>query len=415
LQDYQVLRVKTEAEALAGSGADAFLWLTSAGKLAPQALEECLWALQTADWATWEDTGAAPAPSMRDIAGPLGVSRNALEWPDPKLGGTVRRMPWRCITGPAERHAEESIPANGLLHIREAERGGYWLSRAVAHLQNAGVFSLERWREDWIDTALMLIPAAWKQHVNRRSGRAVFDLSGYTRFDSGAAYANGLLLRPLRYAVEEKRDRRRVAVFLGGLGEGEAQRALLGVVEQIDRRVTEVIVIAEASTGMSWKKRWADCSDFLFEAGVIAAPEDRERLILSMALNWKIDALLIAEARAAYRVLPAVKQRMPGLRTADIVADLDAEELADSTIDSLDYRAARSQAVEKGLKGLALEAQRVRWIPYSVELAAGNEGGSDEMAIGFRGWLHKTDGANLLAALAGELKRLRPDARISWV
>ena len=58
LQDYQVLCVKTESEALARSGADAFLWLTSTGKLAPRALEECLWALQSADWATWEDTGA---------------------------------------------------------------------------------------------------------------------------------------------------------------------------------------------------------------------------------------------------------------------------------------------------------------------------------------------------------------------
>src|SRR5690606_34228940 len=102
LQDYQVLCVKTEAEALAGSGADAFLWLTSVGKLAPRALEECMWALQSADWVTWEDTGAAPAPSMRDVAGPLGLSRRALEWPEPKPGGTVRCLPWRCITGQAE-------------------------------------------------------------------------------------------------------------------------------------------------------------------------------------------------------------------------------------------------------------------------------------------------------------------------
>lgn len=415
LQDYQVLCVKTEAEALAGSGAAAFLWLTSAGKLRPQALEECLWALQSADWATWEDTGAAPAPSMRDVAGPLGVSRKALEWPEPKPGGTVRRLPWRCIVAPAERHAEESIPANGLLHTRETERGGHWLSRAVAHLQNAGIFSLARWREDPIDTALMLVPASWKQYFNRRSGRVMFDLSGYTRFDASAAYANGLLLRPLRYVIEEKRDRKRVAVVVGSLGEGEAERALLGMVEQIDRRVTEVIVVAESGTGKLWKKRWSDCADFLIEAGVIATPEERERLILSVALNWKIDAMLMAEAPAAYRVLPAIKHRMPSLRTADVVADVDVLELSDSTIDSLDYRAARSRAAERGLNGLALEAQQVRWIPYGVELAAGYEGADDEVAVGFRGRLHKSDGANLLAALAGELKSLRPGARISWV
>ncbi len=415
LQDYQVLLVRTEAEALAGSGADAFLWLTSAGKLAPQALEECLWALQTADWTTWEDTGAAPAPSMRDVAGPLGVSRRALEWPEPKLGGTVRRLPWRCITAPAERHAQECIPANVLLQTPTMERGGHWLSRAVAYLRNAGVFSAGSWREDPIETALMLVPAAWKQYVNLRAGRAVFDLSRYTRFDSGAVYANGLLLRPLRYTVVEKRDRQRIAVVVGSLGEGEAQRALLGVVEQIDRSAWEVILIAETSSSKRWKQRWSECADFWFEAAAITAPEERERMILSLALNWNIDALLVAESRATYRVLPAIKEHMPGLRTADVVADLDAHDLSDNTIDSLDYRLARSQAVAKGLEGMALGNQQVRWIPYGVELAEGNGVWGAEVAIGFRGRLDKANGANLLAAFAGELERLRPGARISWV
>ena len=395
LQDYQVLRARTEAEALAGSGAEAFLWLTSAGKLAPRALEECLWALQSADWATWEDTGAAPAPSMRDVAGPLGVSRRALEWAEPKPGGTVRRLPWRCVTGPAERHAQESIPANGLLHTRATVRGGHWLSRLIARLQNAGL--------------------SWKQYVNRRAGRAVFDLAGYTRFEAGAAYANGLLLKPLRYAVVEKRDRRRVAVVVGSLGEGEAQRALLGVVAAIDRNDAEVIVIAETSAEKSWKQRWRDCSDFLFEAGAMTEPEELERLIVSMALNWKIDALLVAQARAAYRVLPAIKDLLPGLRIADVVADLDALDLADSTIDSVDYRLARSQTVKKGLEGMALGEQQVRWIPYGVDLADGNGEVGGTIAIGFRGRLDQANGAHLLSAFAGELERLRPGAQTSWV
>jgi glycosyltransferase involved in cell wall biosynthesis len=395
LQDYQVLRVRTEAEALAGSGADAFLWLTSAGKLAPQALEECLWALQSADWATWEDTGAAPAPSMRDVAGPLGVSRRALEWAEPKPGGTVRRLAWRCITGPAERYAQESIPANGVLQTRATVRDGHWLSLLITRLQNTGVY--------------------WKQYVNRKAGKAVFDLSGYTRFEAGAAYANGLLLRPLRYAVVEKRDRRRVAVVVGSLGGGEAQRALLGVVEAIDRNDTEVIVITETSMEKRWKQRWLGCSEFLFEAGTMTEREELERVILSVALNWKIDALLIAEAHAAYRALPAIKELMPGVRAGDFVADLDAADLADSTIDSLDYRLARSQTVEKGLEGLALDQQQVRWIPYGVDLADGNGVVGGTIAIGFRGRLDQANGAHLLAAFAGELERLTPGAQITWV
>lgn len=415
LQDYQVLRVRTEDEALAGSQANAFLWLTSPGKLAPQALEECLWALQSSDWVTWKDTGAAPAPSMRDVAGPLGVSRVALQWPEPKPGGTVRRLPGRCISGAAERHAEESIPAYGQSRADAPKPSGHWLVRIVAHLQNAGFFSPRSWREDPIGTALMLIPAPWKQHMNRKSGRVVFDLSGYTRFDASVSYANGLLLRPLRYAVAESRGRKRVAVMVGSLGGGESARALLAVASQIDRGSAEVIVIAESSMDKRWKQHWSACADYLYEAGPMTAPGDRETLMLSLALNWKIDALLLAEARSAYEALPAIRQRMPDLRTADVVADLDAAELSDETVDSLEYRIARSQAVAKGLEGMALGNQQVLWIPYGVDLADRNEANPAEIAVGFRGRLTRAEGAHLLPALADEVQRLGPSLRINWV
>jgi glycosyltransferase involved in cell wall biosynthesis len=81
----------------------------------------------------------------------------------------------------------------------------------------------------------------------------------------------------------------------------------------------------------------------------------------------------------------------------------------------LDFRLARSQAAQKGLEGMALENQQVRWIPYGVDLADGNESEGAEIAVGFRGRLDRADGAHLLAALAGELQRLRPGVRISWV
>ena len=147
----------------------------------------------------------------------------------------------------------------------------------------------------------------------------------------------------------------------------------------------------------------------------MTAPEDLERLILSMALNWRIDALLIAEAPGAYRMLPAIRERLPGVRTADAIADLDALELTDSTIDALNYRLARSHAAEKRLQGMALDNQQVRWISYGVEVAEGKEAPGEGVAIGFRGGLDRANGADLLPALAGELNRLLPGARISWV
>jgi hypothetical protein len=173
-------------------------------------------------------------------------------------------------------------------------------------------------------------------------------------------------------------------------------------------------VVAETSAEKSWKQRWSDCADFLFEASVLSAPEELERMLLSISLNWKIDALLVAEARAAYRVLPAIKQRMPGLRTADVVADLDAIALTDNTIDSLDYRLARSKTAARGLEGMSMGHQQVGWLPYGVALAEGKRFGT-EVAVGFRGRLDAAGGANLLPALAGELERLMPGAQISWV
>jgi hypothetical protein len=165
-----------------------------------------------------------------------------------------------------------------------------------------------------------------------------------------------------------------------------------------------------------WKQRWAECADYVFQAGSVAAPQEMERLILSVALNWEFDALLLAEAPAAYRALPAIKARIPGLRAADVVADLHAAELlTDSTIDSLDYRLARSKAVEQALQSMALGPQQVRCIPYGVELAGGNATTGSSVAIGFRSRLDRTGGADLLPAFAAELHRLRPGMRTSWV
>jgi glycosyltransferase involved in cell wall biosynthesis len=96
VRDYQVLVNVDEQSALRRSRALAFLWLSGDRPLEPQAAEQCIWGLTEADWVTWKDTGDAPPPSLKDCAGPLGVSRRSMEQPEPKPSGVVRRLPWRC-------------------------------------------------------------------------------------------------------------------------------------------------------------------------------------------------------------------------------------------------------------------------------------------------------------------------------
>jgi glycosyltransferase involved in cell wall biosynthesis/GT2 family glycosyltransferase len=95
VRDYQTLVNVDERAALAQSRAPAFLWLSGERPLLPQAAEECIWGLSEADWVTWKDTGDAPPPSLKNFAGPLGISRRVMAWSEPKPSGIVRRLPWR--------------------------------------------------------------------------------------------------------------------------------------------------------------------------------------------------------------------------------------------------------------------------------------------------------------------------------
>ena len=74
VRDYQVLQNVDEHKSLRLTNAENFLWLSGTSGLRPQAAEECIWALRTAEWVTWRDTGEAPPPSLRECAGPLGVA-----------------------------------------------------------------------------------------------------------------------------------------------------------------------------------------------------------------------------------------------------------------------------------------------------------------------------------------------------
>jgi glycosyltransferase involved in cell wall biosynthesis len=423
LQDYQLLRVDSEAEALSRSGANAFLWLSSAGRLAPQALEECLWALQSADWVTWKDTGAAPMPSLKGIAGPLGISRRVMASPDPKPGGLVRRLPWACVVGPAEMHAEESIP-EGMGSRRygaELDRRGQWMGRLVAHVENSGLLSAARWSADPVGTASMVVPVTLKEWVNRSAGQEVFDLATYQRFQPGTTYSHGRLLRPLRYAVASNGGRKRIAIMVPHLGAGASSTALLDLVGQIDRRDNEVIVVVETSVDNRWKERWMRLSDRIFELGRLVESADVECAVLSLVTNWGVDALIVSEASAGYRALNGIRSHLPEVRMADMVLGAAGEGLAVDLpmdiVDSLDFRLVDSEAGLRRLAPMAFGGQWLWMIRGGVELPrlGPPKEARQRLAVGFLGALAESSGADWLPLIAGEVARLRGRAKTDWL
>src|SRR5690606_17280473 len=167
LQDYQLLQAADEATILESSTADAFLWVAGGGRLQTMSLEETLWSLREADWVTWKDTGDAPPPSLRSYAGPLGVARRALAWPEPKQGGKVRRLPWSC-------RIDQSSPAGATWADTPLERSpapagaapqGY-RARLHRHLANAELLSWTAWRRRPFKLLARLIPLRVKERIN---------------------------------------------------------------------------------------------------------------------------------------------------------------------------------------------------------------------------------------------------------
>jgi glycosyltransferase involved in cell wall biosynthesis len=419
LQDYQLLRATSDAEALTRSGADAFLWLSSAGRLAPQALEECLWALRSADWVTWKDTGAAPMPSLQGVAGPLGISRRVMESPDPKPGGVVRRLPWACVIGPAQVHAEESIPDGsgspryGIEHDRE----GYWVGRLMAHVHNSGMLSAASWKSDPLGIAMMLAPLAAKQWVNRSAAREVFDLAKYQRFQPGSSYSNGRFLHPVRYAVRSSGGRRRMLLVLPHLGAGAGTRGMLELAAEIDRREWEVIVVAESAADNRWKERWMRVTDAIFELGRLVEPGDVVLAVLSLAMNWDADAVLVIDAAEGYRALHGIRANLRGVRVADLVPGLSDAEVAAQlpleTVDCLDFRLVRSEASRTSLQEMARDGQKIQIVRDGIAISdlPANDG---RLTVGFVGALREGSGADWMPSIAGELKRLREGSEVSW-
>ena len=468
VRDYQVLTGVDESAALRGSSASCFLWMTDNKPLQPYAAEECIWALQSADWVTWTDTGEAPPPSIRQAAGPLGLSRRVLETKESKRSGRVRRLPWPSrdsadgagksgrdlrIVSPADlgaattlaatpassRPSQQTRPDNAasaantkrpppVTPIPPGTRSGTApvLGKIRRHLQNAEIHTLDAWLQRPLESAERLIPLRLKEKVNQVAGRPVFDLSFYLMFQPQSVLIGGELIERVDYIPALcPEDRRRLVLCTPHLGVGGAENVLLEFTRRIDRSLYEVFLLATQSHDSRLRRDWEKCADHIYDIAQIVAAEQTPRFIYSMAVNWDFDVMVIQNSLAAYSVLPALKDVKPDLRVADILHNVhDNWDFFSATLevaDRIDRRVVISDAGRRRLVEMNVAADKIRLIRNGVDLQKFDPAlfskGRAQRRLGiapetkillFAGALVERKRPLLLPLVATELAKLRP-------
>ena len=407
LRDFQLLVDVGEKDVLSRSNAPAFLWLEGGGRLRSQTLEECLWALQSADWVSWKDTGDAPPPTLASSAGPLGVSRPMFAAPEPKPSGELRRLPWRSRSSgpasPSETAQETPPPSPGA-----RSEGGFW-GRIHRHLYNAELLSAEAWLKHPVRSAVRLIPLRAKERVNRALGRPVFDLSFYLRFQPSSALVAGGIVERLDYLVHPPEPgKKRLALVTPHLGVGGAETVLLELARQIDLSRWEVLLLATQSRDRRLLPEWLDVVDRAYDLAKLMPGESVPGAIYSMALNWGVDAMVLQNSLAAYSALPAIKQKRPKLHVADILHAVDANwDFFSATLDvaeAIDRRVAISEAGRDRLVEMQTPQGAIRLIPNGVDLERFDPEQFDRAEVR-RSW--RIPGKAPVVAFVGRLDRVK--------
>lgn len=357
LRDVEVLRDVRPEDAPAHSSAEGFLWVRGGQALRPTALEECFWGLQAADWVTWRDTGLAPPPSLLRFAGPIGVSRAAMERLERK-SGRVRELPWPC----RERDLAAAPEA-----IAEPVRalGG--------RVEQSQVLEPSAWRERPVSMLSRLIPLRWKEAVNRRAGRPLFDLTYYLQFQPSSAVVDGQILRRREYGTPAAQaGKRRIAVVIPTFESGGAEAVLLEILSQIDRAQWEVLVFVTQSKSNRWRARWVSLADQWFDLSALMPFERVPEALYSMALNWGVEVWFVQNALAGYTVLPALKQQRSSLVAADLNHNVDSNwDFFAATLDvaeHIDLRGVISEQGRRRLYDLGTPAEDIRVLPNGVDV-----------------------------------------------
>jgi glycosyltransferase involved in cell wall biosynthesis/GT2 family glycosyltransferase len=285
------------------------------------------------------------------------------------------------------------------------------------HLVNAGLLSVQAWLKHPLRSACTLIPLRLKEGVNRRLGRRVFDLSFYLRFQPGSVLSTDSLVTPLRYFPRSQTARRRLCLITPHFGPGGAENMLLEIAGALDRSRYEILAIATQSRDARWLSRWRERADHVYDLSRLVSPDRLVAAVYSIVRNWRVDAVLVQNALAAYSAIPQLKMQMPGMRIMDLVHAVGAKwDLVSRTAEVgpyIDTRVVVSEAARDHLRRFGLEDQKIRLIRPGIDLErfrpASSHTGSGLKRVLFAGRLDPVKRPVLLPAIARALLRRRPN------
>ncbi|HYM11164.1 MAG TPA: glycosyltransferase [Bryobacterales bacterium] len=294
-----------------------------------------------------------------------------------------------------------------------------WWERLHRHLLNAELTSLDSWRRRPLRSLGRLIPLRVKERINRAAGRPVFDLSFYLRFQPRAVLTVDALVEPLRYlprpaGVDGAQSR--IALLTPHLGPGGAESVLLQVAAAVDRRRHETFLIATQSQDATWRPRWEQAVDHVYDVAALVAPERMIAALYSMAANWQFDALVIQNSLAAYSALPRIRREMPSVKIIDLVHAVDEGwdfvSATAAVAGEIDARVVISQAGRERLRRAGVPEEKIRLIRNGIDLqrfgpAPLRPAGAMKNIL-FAGRLDPIKRPLLLVEIAAELARLRP-------
>jgi glycosyltransferase involved in cell wall biosynthesis len=282
------------------------------------------------------------------------------------------------------------------------------------HLVNAELTSPYNWLRHPARSLWRLIPLRVKERINRWVGRPIFDLTFYLKFQMESVLVTGTIVPVLRYMPPPPR-RRRIGLVDPHLGPGGAESVLLDVAGAIDRGRYEVFLLATQSQDSSWRERWEQVTDHIYDLGALVAPERMVAAVCSISANWEFDTLFIQNSLAGYSAIPHLRIELPGLRIIDMIHAVDADwDFVSSTAAvaaQIDLRVAISESSRQRLLQTGVAAEKIRLIRNGVDLErfgpAAPRADGVRKTILFAGRLDPVKRPLLLVDIALEVAKLR--------